>query len=1366
MIKKVFIIIFLIILGFFSINPIQSLGQQSYFLNTRFDWIRNILSYSSYYKDRLFIRSYPFPFWFNIYGRPTGYYNFSFKPLYLNFTGYPFNAYYVNRSFYFNPALYPPLEVPFYASYPFDIRPIPDAPLPEALHTSLVLVRKDSSGGVVLKYVRGETLHPEGTYVWKDQEIALPKQDGADDQQISAPSTLLFPKTDRIYVARAILDRSADKATIHIADSGYATMLYESESRIVIERPVIIDSSVVLAYINEELFLVWKEGNILKAVRSYDGENWSAPEDLFSLSDGVFSLWSKGDRIYLAYTSEGGLQINLTYTDGITFGPNLVASTQDPVKGLSVSTEGSYIYLAYATEKYIKIARGTIDDNFEAFHEVINVPSNDPNYKIHSVTIHSSPYGWALQYIASYLSPGGIEYTIFGRRSQDGLDYSGTSWTYNTSSNYLGPTCMTLTPTPMPWIVKTNDSGKEAEEVYNFVIVGDGFTYGEKEKFMDAAKGMRDNIINRAPFFYNKDLFNVWVVNTFSKDSGFDSSDTVDDKDTIFNGHRIPGTTMVSTERDGIRHAKRIITGEPYTRNFYGFALFNAEEGETVAIPPWDTHGVPLSIHRINSLPSIHEYIHTNSGGFAMGDHDRHNQSGKNVNKSFDSILDEMGAHNWQHWFVFEGPAKSRLIEVTDDYRTGLIEWVNSGEDKYRYHTTHFAYSEDPDSPHYVDALSLFNVGLWESELTDVEDLNSSKQYSALRACAMNSMLHHAQIFCPVCSEIIVKTLQKAAGIVDEDAGIFFDVAAFQRAPGVYLEFQARNKKICGAEDFPPAINPENLVEVNGHTIATSDISSYESEDWAVHLISRIDITPWVTPGTPATVIFKQRSPEDEETRIWLPGVQIVNERGARYPVQPVGEALIQRLHEKHAPECDYEYWDLSEGDLTLTFQPVLSSYSDIAITNGTFHPTSPEPTDTLTVNLEVANMGSTQIQDAVISVFFGIGGTAHALPDAELPRVTLMPGETVPLEVLWDLPSGWGNKDVTIWAIADITHAIVETNETNNRFDFDTVRIAPPGPFVCQDNELIMPRFRDENYACFDVRDMDQSAIEQMLEATTTRLLLYGSYAVIDCPVALLEACYDHIAFVNTIQHEAQTNNVGAGPVIVFDSPFTPNPWNLIYIGVYATKEDLEEDCGTGADACAFGYPYTGRIGITEKHLEPHSGTIGINEGETNYYYYNIQYPDDCHIAESHEYQHVIDRALLNQHQGWLEEMVTRLFVHPIKFIQMLCPDVQFYNIYKRSNGVITELTEPPDLYEINSYLPLDNFANYYANGDPCREAIIMQMNREAHDQGQTYLRKLFRLMRTESISTDEEVAHVILLASDNDPAVLTFLTENGCNP
>ncbi len=90
-------------------------------------------------------------------------------------------------------------------------RPSPGGPVIEP--TSLVLVRQTLTGEVLLRYVRGEQLHTEGTYVWKDQPVNLPVQEGQSLQLSAVPSAVLFPQNDRIYVARAILDTGTNSTS-------------------------------------------------------------------------------------------------------------------------------------------------------------------------------------------------------------------------------------------------------------------------------------------------------------------------------------------------------------------------------------------------------------------------------------------------------------------------------------------------------------------------------------------------------------------------------------------------------------------------------------------------------------------------------------------------------------------------------------------------------------------------------------------------------------------------------------------------------------------------------------------------------------------------------------------------------------------------------------------------------------------------------------------------------------------------------------------------------------------------------------------------------------------------------------------------
>lgn len=683
----------------------------------------------------------------------------------------------------------------------------------------------------------------------------------------------------------------------------------------------IIDSPVALVCFKGQLLLVWRQGGTLYATRSTDGRAWSSVTTWIALPAGVFSLWGDGGRLYLAHGPSGGSTVELRdSTDGLSFSaPKQVSAGVGPITGISVTADAKYVCVAFCAAKSVRVARMVKGGAFEAAREVFAAPPLDPDSSVLAVTIHSSPFNWVLQYVASQRSDGGLYYTVFGRQSQDGLNFAPAVTDYATESVYAGPTAMTLTPVPMPWLVQTHDSGRTTN-VYTFVITGDGYSYGDAKVFLDAAHAMTANITNRAPFFYNRDLYNIWAVLTFSKSSGFDSSADLDDHDTIFDSYR-SAAAMIVTRLDPINHARRLLTGNSWGPDTYGWVFQNAASSQ-VAILPWDTHGVPLSHQRANSLVPLHEFWHTSTGGFRLGDHDYHDQPFKNVNKSFDATLSPNGAHSWQPWFVFTGPAASRRLETTSAYRNGLPDWVSGGNSMYTYWYSHFPYSEDPGSAQYVDALALLNVGLWESELSNVPDLNTNRQYTPLRACAMYSLNHHAQMLCPVCAQVMVEHLQTAAGIVDANAGRPFDWAGYQNARGAFLEFQFQNGPVCGESAAPRPLDLNGLLTVNGVPVPASNILTFDSEDYYLYGLARVDLGAFVNSGIPATVAFKQQPSAAGETHLWLPGLQVLNGRGARYPVQPGEAALATRLHQKHAPDCDYEYWNLAEGDFSVTFTP------------------------------------------------------------------------------------------------------------------------------------------------------------------------------------------------------------------------------------------------------------------------------------------------------------------------------------------------------------------------------------------------------------------------------------------------------------
>jgi hypothetical protein len=471
---------------------------------------------------------------------------------------------------------------------------------------------------------------------------------------------------------------------------------------------------------------------------------------------------------------------------------------------------------------------------------------------------------------------------------------------------------------PMPHMVLLHDSGRPPSNVYNFVLTADGFTYAERDHLYAIYQDMTANIVNRAPFVFNQDLYNVWGILTFSKDSGWNDPTATPPRETMFGSSE--AGNIPTSQHDPMKHATLLLTGKSYPPHYYGWTFFNGVCG----IRPVDNYGVWMCELRLHSLPSIHEYMHTYTGGFDFGDHELRANHLKIVNKSFDKTFSPTGNHAWQDWFVFSGTAPSRFIPVTDQFRAGVLAWVTAGNTPRSYQG--FPYSTDPTSPSYVDALSLFQVGLWESDMADVADLNADPLYTALRSCHMQSQIHQGTQFCPICSRVIVEYLSSIAGVP-------FTIGGFQNAPGAYLEFQSRNQTYCDGSVASAPFSLDNLVAVNGHDLSASDFFVYQSDDTSLRFVARANLTPWVTAGSPATIVFKQRSAG--ETRLWIPSIQVLNGKGARLPLHPAqttlpsGKTLVARLHEMHPATqseayfgCGYEFWQLSEGDLTLTCVP------------------------------------------------------------------------------------------------------------------------------------------------------------------------------------------------------------------------------------------------------------------------------------------------------------------------------------------------------------------------------------------------------------------------------------------------------------
>lgn len=791
--------------------------------------------------------------------------------------------------------------------------------------TTLVHVQLDESGRVLMNYVRGGSHFTSGYPQFAKQLLALPEYIwGEPNRPLAAPSAILDTMHDQMVVATAHVS-SASLTTIHVIRAGYADHLPEATPSVLLTRPLAIRSPVQLTRWGADIAALWVEGSALMHVRSVDGgATWTQPAVLGNLSiTGQFAVTSSGNDLYVildALDAGGGLRTLSIFridSSGAASSLGSVASWfgSPPLRGLSIAVDNGDLFSAYATSKTITVVKWPGFQAGSAQSSTVRSIPKGISSEHFSVTIQPSPYGWALQYVERHNTTSGVQYSTFGFRSSDGLNYPNTpQWLWQTVSSFTGGTSMSLTPVATPWIHQLHSSGADKNSVYNFIITAEGYSYAERAAFFAEAQILAANLLSRAPFSLNKHLINIFAVASYSKDSYYDDEDW-GARDTMFDAWRNGDSTTVVARKNPMAHAIRMIhdrtaLGTPPrlpTTN-YGVTIYNSPSGKMVAIAPWDSFGVAVDPEHTNGDVIIHEFMHTHDGAFALGDHERFNQPSNYVNKSLDGRMSPTAdpPHAWQEWFTFTSPAVSRLIPVTDAFR------ANQNLPPY---------SSDPASASFVSALDYLNPGLWESwRFVDA----NTRQYAAHHTCMMNTNAPRTETFCPICSEIVTSVLTT-------QAGGSFSRAAFRGATGSYLEFPLQSLSGCGHEQSSDAsFNLTDLIRVRSGsgawtTVPASAIEKYDTGGDLGHSdMGRVNLMPWLTPGQIATVAFQPRLSSDPGRFVYLPSVQLVNSKGARYAMQPADTAITNALLSKvYAANCDHMHWDLAaNGELRLTFMP------------------------------------------------------------------------------------------------------------------------------------------------------------------------------------------------------------------------------------------------------------------------------------------------------------------------------------------------------------------------------------------------------------------------------------------------------------
>ena len=884
--------------------------------------------------------------------------------------------------------------------------------------TTLVMVQTDPSGLPVLRYVRGRADYLSGSNMSQPQPVGL--ESVADFGPDNAPSIL------RHGGILAVAHRVGQ--TIHFRSSGYATRLAQDQdnpppSQLVLASDPFgpMSSRVQLARAGKSLFVTWRSGITLRAIASHDGgKSWSAPytlvatpvyqnyavaSDLSAGADGLLVVRVRPTgkaRAVQAYWLSKPTASSQPVFQVLSPAINVYSGIGE-IQDVSIARDGGKVFIAYARSNRIDVSRYDYSTRaFEATSTIVNYLPVSYQREIRAVTIQPSPYGWACQWVEASTLPGPLRYFTYGLLSADGLNYPSTpQWSYHAASvSNVGPTSMTTTPVPTPWIWKYHDSGRSAEAAFNLVITGDGYTYSERNLFFEHAKTMADRILTVTPLAENGDLYNIWIVAAYSKHSGHDTRDpsncaiVQERRDTIFDSW-----TCGSTDFDYLvsRHSRRMLAGlSPWSATtapaVRTIGLVNQSSSGTSGITTWFGGAVPVGTasdggqRLYASIAPLHEGLHGNlfahpdfSGNRFAADQDLYIEDVSGVNVSSTSGL---AAHPWAYWFTTEGSAPSVQAQLSDDYRAHRsLGRFSCGNDVFAWFFADPSCSVLQTDGHpalqpgsgctpgpggfqadqcmqmgipftsnpfvgawRIDGLSYFNPGLFELQ----EHLGYSgtiRWYTSSYAGVMYSRTHKSFFLDPVTAEGIVESLERwATGSYSSDgfrnaggATLAFHLLRMDSthygsqtkdmAPWQFI-FPWGTQSTCPAELDAASASLETLgsslvVQVGATDYRLSDMSIARWDQFGVDNYAVATLPLPDTPvGTPVSVQFRSTNAgaDAPPAWLWIPGIQIVNQRGARYAMHP-DTSHVSALQAKTAGMCDFEVWDLhADGPLTISY--------------------------------------------------------------------------------------------------------------------------------------------------------------------------------------------------------------------------------------------------------------------------------------------------------------------------------------------------------------------------------------------------------------------------------------------------------------
>lgn len=261
----------------------------------------------------------------------------------------------------------------------------------------------------------------------------------------------------------------------------------------------------------------------------------------------------------------------------------------------------------------------------------------------------------------------------------------------------------------------------KSDKLVNFVILGDGYTAEEQDKFIDDAKHFIDYFYSVAPLRNYKDYFNVFAIKTISAESG-----------------AIHACTAPDCPKE--EPSKEDIEKSVFKRN----AVMPASHPKTIFGSTFDSHGihrlvVPQHEALIDSIlrshvPDFSEVLVLVNSAYYGG------SGGKYATATVNVMSNDIAIHEIGHSFA----------KLGDEYWAG---------NQYAFESANRTNKSNPAEVPWKNWIGVNGIGIFSYGNTEA----MSNWYRPHENCKMQRL---SDPFCSVCQEAFVKSIYRHASPV------------------------------------------------------------------------------------------------------------------------------------------------------------------------------------------------------------------------------------------------------------------------------------------------------------------------------------------------------------------------------------------------------------------------------------------------------------------------------------------------------------------------------------------------------------------------------------------------------------------------